>query len=221
MYWHSSFGQCVAVNMYDLRTPMGSLVYSSISCEDDLGLRLAQDKAYAEAYPNAIQILTYDGCSSTNKFNCHGYAWIRVEQGIDRRVGFPEVIRREMPPYITDGSYTQVSSETFPAKVFWDYPEGIIVDHSAVTTQQPGWCISKWDAGPLCYHQYNDSPYTSTFKYYVRNCHPIIENMAITADRNMNSCGDITFINDTISNNATVNIHAQDAVYLNRVCILW
>jgi hypothetical protein len=53
-----------------------------------------------------------------------------------------------------------------------------------------------------------------TFKYYVQNCHPVIANMAITSDRNMNSCGEITFINDTISNNAEVNIHAQDAVYL-------
>ena len=42
----------------------------------------------------------------------------------------------------------------------------------------------------------------------------MIENQNIISDRNMASCGDITFINDTISNNAIVNIHAQDAVYL-------
>jgi hypothetical protein len=209
-----SFGQCDDVEMYDLYTPMGSSIESWINCEEDLGFRLYLDQSYARGYPNTIQISTYDGCSSTRRFNCHGYAWIMVEQGIDRWVRFDEVMDREMPSYITDGSYVQVYSETYPAKVYWDYPVDIIIDHSAVTTQQPGWCISKWATGPLCYHQYNDSPYHSTFKYYVKNCHPVIQNMAITADRNMNSCGDITFINDTILNDAAVNIHAQDAVYL-------
>jgi hypothetical protein len=211
-----SFGQispCDITVVNDVYTPLGSVVISHIyDCEYDEGVRAKRDNDDAATYPNAIQIKTYDGYSSTLKFNCHGYAWLRVEQGIDRWVSlfyynYPDTIDI---PYYVDGSYTQVSSETFPAKVYWDHPE----NHSAITTEQPSWFISKWDWGPLCYHRWDDCPYTGTLKKKKKNCHPVIQNMSITADRNMNSCGDITFINDTISNNAVVNIHAQDAVYL-------
>ena len=67
--------------------------------------------------------------------------------------------------YITDGSYVEVTQETYPGKVFW--ASG---DHSAITTEQTGWFISKWNEYPLMKHRWDDSPYgTSNLKYYVRN----------------------------------------------------
>jgi hypothetical protein len=205
--FYFSFGQCDLI-LEDLYTPLGNVVrtlFYGDECEMDSGARLKKDQYYAATYPNAIQIPTYDGYSSTIKFNCHGYAWIRVELGIDRWG------TSTYNPYIDDSSYIQVPQETFPAKAHLDIYSG---NHSAITTEQPGWFISKWDIGPLCYHRWDDGPYPANYNYYVQNCHPVVRNMSITADRNMSSCGDITFINNTISNNAVVNIRAQDAVHL-------
>ena len=84
MYLHFSFGQCNDVQMYDIYTPMGSLVNTWIRCEDDIDRRKAMDVYWSSRYPNAEMIIVYNGVSSTKKFNCHGYAWLRVEQGIDR-----------------------------------------------------------------------------------------------------------------------------------------
>ena len=204
--WNFSLGQCVDVVMHDLYTPLGSTVTSYITCEASAGTREARDKKYAQEYPNAIQIPTYDGYSTTHKFNCHGYAWIRVEQEIDRWV----FVSQNDIGYIADNSYTQVSSETFPAKVYWDSPE----DHSAITTEQPGWFISKWGNGPLCFHSWDDCPYEGTFKYYVKNCHPLIQNKTITTNKNIVTCGDLTIQNVIISNGAFVNIIAGESVTL-------
>jgi hypothetical protein len=147
---------------------MGSPVVTFLTCESSLQTRQGFDATYAQSYPNATQLITYDGFSSTRKFNCHGYAWLRVEQGIDRWIGTgrldlgdiedPEMI------YMTDGSYTQVSQETYPGKVFWGSN-----DHSAVTTNQTGVFISKWNEYPLMQHAWNYSPYgTNNLKYYKR-----------------------------------------------------
>ena len=63
---------------------------------------------------------------------------------------------------MTDGSYTQVASETYPGKVYWGSG-----DHSAVTTSQSGVFISKWNEYPLMRHAKNYSPYgSSNLKYY-------------------------------------------------------
>ncbi|WP_139785077.1 hypothetical protein [Parabacteroides sp. Marseille-P3160] len=72
------------IQMYDIYTPKGSPVVTFLMCESSSERRQALDNYYAQSYPNATQIITYDGFSSTRKFNCHGYAWLRVEQGIDR-----------------------------------------------------------------------------------------------------------------------------------------
>ncbi|HNS30664.1 MAG TPA: T9SS type A sorting domain-containing protein [Tenuifilaceae bacterium] len=43
-------------------------------------------------------------------------------------------------------------------------------DHSAVTTQEAGWYISKWNEFPLIKHRWDDSPYgTADLKYYVKS----------------------------------------------------
>ncbi|AEW20616.1 hypothetical protein BFO_1174 [Tannerella forsythia 92A2] len=133
-------------------------------CESSIEKRKSLDQYYAQRYPNAVQIKTYDLCSSTRKFNCHGYAWLRVEQNIDRWIGTgwsDDVVDPEKI-YISDSSYTEVSQETYPGKVFW--ASG---DHTAITTEQQGIFISKWNEWPLMKHAWNYSPFGSNnLKYY-------------------------------------------------------
>lgn len=100
---------------YDVYTPVGNPVATWLTCEDSYSARLGFDVEFTNAYPNAQKITTYEGLSSTAKFNCHGYAWLRVEQGIDRWIGFATNTEEDI--YMSDGSYTQVSQETYPGKV--------------------------------------------------------------------------------------------------------
>jgi len=137
----------------------------SIRPESSTLTRAGYDAYYAQTYPNAEQIPTYDGYSSTRKFNCHGYAWLKVEQGIDRWIGtgWAQDITDPEQIYMTDGSYTQVSQAAYPGKVSW--ASG---DHSAVTTNQQDIFISKWNEYPLMRHAWNYSPYgTTNLKYYI------------------------------------------------------
>ncbi len=156
-------GQC-DIRMNDIYTPKGSPVVTFLMCESSIEKRKSLDQYYAQRYPHAVQIKTYDNCSSTRKFNCHGYAWLRVEQNIDRWIGtgWPNDIVDPEKIYITDGSYTEVSQETYPGKVFW--ASG---DHTAITTEQQGIFISKWNEWPLMKHSWNYSPFgSSNLKYY-------------------------------------------------------
>ena len=124
-------GQC-DIRMNDIYTPNGSPVVTFLMCESSIEKRKSLDQYYAQRYPNAVQIKTYDLCSSTRKFNCHGYAWLRVEQNIDRWIGTgwsDDVVDPEKI-YISDSSYTEASQETYPGKVFW--ASG---DHTAITTE--------------------------------------------------------------------------------------
>ena len=212
VYLHFSFGQCSDVQMYDIYTPVGSSVKTYLTCEESRYDRAFYDNLYRSKYPDAEMIIIYDGLSSTRKFNCHGYAWLRVEQGIDRWIGYfsgnddPDV-------YMTDGSYTQVALETFPGKVFLDRPG----DHTAITTEQPGWFISKWGANILCRHRWDDSPYGTNgtnFKYYVKNCSVFgnetvnFTNQTVTVDTIVRSCGDINVQNVKVQNGAKLTLDA-------------
>ena len=55
-------------------TPKGTTVIAYITSENSDYWRNYYDIYFASAYPNAIQIETYNGFSSTRRFNCHGYA---------------------------------------------------------------------------------------------------------------------------------------------------
>jgi len=66
--------------MYDIYTPFCRPVVTFLMCESSNATRAYWDNYCAQNYPNATQIKTYDNYSSTRKFNCHGYAWLRVEQ---------------------------------------------------------------------------------------------------------------------------------------------
>jgi hypothetical protein len=67
---HSLKAQC-DVRKYDIYTPNGSPVVTFLMCESSLQTRQGFDSYFAQAYPNATQIITYDGLSATRKFNCH------------------------------------------------------------------------------------------------------------------------------------------------------
>ncbi len=215
---HFSFGQydyCEEQEplvMFDIYTPMGSVVKTHlVVCEQFVWVSKKIDSLYLVEFPDTEQIILYHGVSSTEMFNCHGYAWLRVEQGIDRWIGYYDNTDTDI--YMADSSYIQVPFETYPGKVFWPKEN----DHSAITTDQPGWLISKWGAGPLVRHRWNDHPYkegNAGVKFYVKNCSFVIKDTVITADRNITSCGDISIKNVTISNGVTVNIRAQDSIVL-------
>ena len=222
---HFSFGQC-NTQMYDIYTPMGSFVNTWLTCEAATSVREAYDDLYRGRYPDAEMIIVYDGLSSTRKFNCHGYAWLRVEQGIDRWIGYENYEKGTYPDiYIADGSYIEVPSETFPGVVFWDREyDG---DHSAITTENPGWFISKWNQYPLFWHRWNNSPYgTATLKYYVRNCSALGNETVNVINRTINmytpiqSCGNINVQNVIVQNidtqhNARLILVAPGTVTIN------
>ena len=150
------------IRMYDIYTPNDSPVTTWLMVEQNLGTRQAFDALFALNYPNAIQIKTYDNCSSTRKFNCHGHAWLKTEGGPDRWIGYSVTTEEDI--YMSDGSYTQVPAETYPGKVSWGSG-----DHSAVTTAQSGVFISKWNEWPLMQHASNYSPFgSSNLKYFLR-----------------------------------------------------
>jgi hypothetical protein len=163
VFSYSVKAQCADAKMSDIYTPMGSPVTTWITCEASTSTRQGFDDYYAQTYPNAQQIKTYDNLSSTRKFNCHGYAWLREEQGIDRWIGYS--VDTDENVYMTDGSYVQVSQSIYPGKVSW--ASG---DHSAVTTGISGILVSKWNEYPLMRHAWNYSPYGSgNLKYYRLN----------------------------------------------------
>ena len=149
----------------DVKTPKGSNVIAYIPDEMSSGNRAYWDSYFESAYPNAEQINTYGSYSSSNKFNCHGYAWHMVESGSNlndpRWIGYYYTTREDI--YMSDGSYVQVANEMYPGKVSWSSG-----DHSAITTSQSGVFKSKWNKYPLFEHDWNDTPYgTNNLKYYV------------------------------------------------------
>ena len=150
----------------DVCTPKGTTVIAYITSENSNYWRNYYDTYYANAYPNAVQIETYDGYSSTRRFNCHGYAWHISDGGSDRWIGYGYPYDNDPEyTYWQDGSYVEVAQSVYPGKVNWSSG-----DHSAITTENPGVLISKWNEYPLMRHAWDDSPYgTSNLKYYKLN----------------------------------------------------
>lgn len=143
----------------NITTPNGSSVTAWIFSEMN-----ASDRSYWDSYfssPNRTQFSYYnDGYSSSHRFNCHGYAWSISENGPVRWIG--AYVTTEEDIYMTDGSYVQVCSETYPGKVSW--ADG---DHSAITTSVAGRWVSKWRYYPLMNHHKDDTPFGDDYRYYV------------------------------------------------------
>ncbi|MEZ5104539.1 MAG: T9SS type A sorting domain-containing protein [Draconibacterium sp.] len=109
---------------------------------------------------------------SSLAYNCHSYAWNVSEGGgtlwindLDAYLNDIDNVNR----YWDDGSYVE-TTEANHRKVFY-HPETVF-DHSAVTTEQSGWFISKWTNGPLVRHEYDNCPYWNSavdLTYYKLN----------------------------------------------------
>ena len=160
----------------NVKTPKGNTVTAyTISSEWNEYWRGYYDSVYSQAYPNATIINTYGGYSSTQKMNCHGYAWHYTETNGEtqnyRWIGWDYPTDEDI--YWTGGSYTEVGSQIYPGgKVSYGSD-----DHSATVADPQqygtGWFVSKCNAYVLMRHAYNDCPYTSTnLKYYKLN--PIV-----------------------------------------------
>lgn len=149
----------------DVITPLGSTVNSWLMEESSSTVREGWDDYFSNSRPNAVQIETYDGYSSTKRFNCHGYAWYMSPKTNvftnPRWIGYYP-LNTDEHIYWDDGSYIEVTSETYPGMVSW--ASG---DHSAITTSTPGKWKSKWNEYPLFLHDWDDTMYgTSDLKYY-------------------------------------------------------
>lgn len=122
-------------------------------------------------HPNAIM-----RGSATNKYNCHSYAW--YNNSIYNNIWLYASINgnNQLSKYWTNDLYvscTQSSAE----KVY--YPSG---DHSAIVLSN-GKYLSKWGAGPLMEHDYDDCPYNSSnLQYYAERTTPLLHFTTISGD---------------------------------------
>jgi hypothetical protein len=108
--------------------------------------------------------------NSTYSHNCHGYAWHMVDGGTTIWINdvdqYGNPINNVRTKYYSGStpSYVEVSS---------NYREGLKVsyyprDHSAVTTSDPNYLISKWSWGPLVKHNVAETDFYSgsQIRYY-------------------------------------------------------
>lgn len=103
-------------------------------------------------YPKAIEV------SGINpSYNCHSYAWHDTSTSNNCWIDDPN-------PYMSDGSYSKVSSASRGAKVCWS---GAI--HSAIVKSISGGAvtyISKWGYNGVFIHSKKDCPYSGTVTYW-------------------------------------------------------
>jgi hypothetical protein len=85
-------------------------------------------------------------------YNCHAYAWHVSEGGRLVWIGKYTIIAEDI--YWDDYSYYEVTSESNATKV--SYPE--LGNHSAITTEQNEWYISKWGSNVLARHKWDEVP---------------------------------------------------------------
>lgn len=153
--------QCVDAPI-NIQTPRGSNISDAWeTCEFPVGMRRYYDSLYTVQWPNNIQVkLPGEQFSSSNTFNCHGYAWWYVEQGQRVWIGFDQVGSEEI--FWNDGSYDDVS-EAVCSKISYSG------DHSAISSGTQGYYYSKWNYYPLMYHNKNSTPYGSANQFFIRS----------------------------------------------------
>ena len=157
-----------------IKTPKDSTVPDTYLCDEMLQSEIDYlNNLATSTYPNAILL---EPASRT--YNCHAYAWHVSEGGNKVWIGSSTQTAEDI--YWQDGSYGEVTTEAEAAKV--SYVKG---NHSAVTTSQPGWFISKWGPWPRMKHAWNDCPYVySQIKYYAPTLNVIHPQSAPTVNNN-------------------------------------
>lgn len=113
-----------------------------------------------------VQILA----NSTNTYNCHGYAWHMSDGG--STIWIDDVNQAGNPSNNVRTKYYSGTNSTY-IEVPTNYREGLKVsyyprDHSAVTTSDPNFLISKWAYGPLVRHNVTQTNFyaNSQIRYY-------------------------------------------------------
>jgi len=157
-----------------IKTPKESTVPDTYLCDEASQSEIAVMNNWATStYPSAIFMAT-----ASNTYNCHAYAWHVSEGGNKVWVGYYTGTAEDI--YWQDGSYGEVATEAEATKVSYASD-----NHSAVTTTQSGWFISKWGATPLMKHAWNDCPYNdSQLKYYAPSLNVIHAASAPTVQSN-------------------------------------
>lgn len=171
-------------------TPKGYDVLAAIQSEGNTPqARANMDANYLSLYPGASLIPTYgeyggEELSSTNRFNCHGYAWHVSERGASNTAEYRVIDRDDIKIYwqdYTSSSYIKLTpsfgppnylncsgAPAYPGKITYQ-PEDKR-DHSAIIAptdpNKPGWVISKWGPGPLMFHHPENCPFSPLHDTY-------------------------------------------------------
>jgi hypothetical protein len=171
----------------DVETPKGGDIEAWVCEEESIANREYLDYLYsgysATFYP------TYGTPSSSDQFNCHGYAWYMMSTAGGNNIYDPRWIGYyngdDEDLYMSDGSYVEVASEVYPGKVSWTSH-----DHSAITTPTSGVYKSKWCNGPLATHTIENCPYriNATVKYY-KLCYQEEKNEDYYTNQLIDGCG--------------------------------
>jgi len=146
-----------------IKTPTGVIVGATVVYEYDYSIpeRLSADSLWQETIEDSLWTAVIIDTSSC-LVNCHGYAWHFSDGGAKVNIYQPGNVSH----YYSGDSAAYVSSskvnEPF-RKIFYPNSGG----HSAVTTDDQTWVISKWGWGPLVKHKVWECPYdTSSMAYY-------------------------------------------------------
>jgi hypothetical protein len=162
-------------------TPKGSAVSDTYIIPEFSSSQISAGNNYvATNYPNATRLT-----DASATYNCHGYAWHISEGGNNVWIGYYTVTAEDI--YWTDGSYVEVCSQTFPAKVSYASD-----NHSAITTSQTDIFKSKWGQLPVMQHNKDYTPYNSSvLKYYGRISGPSL--ICSTGQFNIGAISGITW----------------------------
>jgi len=205
------------MGQYSVQTPWGTSVnvtYVAPQDELDLTSRLHWDSIREQQHPDAdfqptwSAYLQYPNLSSTNRFNCHGYAWHMYWFGEDYELDEPyNMTYSEAENYFDDPSFKAcIQAEAD----IWVFNGGT---HSAVATDQPSELKSKWDIGPLAVHDFDDHPYTPivTTVFY-KKC---LEEVTATyfSDIALNYCA-VRFSNTTVSSYVDLEVEYEEGIQI-------
>lgn len=168
---------------------------------------------------------------ATFSYNCHGYAW-HVSEGGSK----VWIIPNDENEYWNDGSYVEVEDESEATKVSYGSCDtsallpmcincptenycyvylcpqsGDLCDHSAVTTDDLEYFISKWGFWCLVKHHKNTPPYLIQRDglMYFKRCREYY-NQDITSDFTKEDCCEFILQNVTVSNNSDVVLKTKN-----------